>query len=190
MGSRDLIASVEAEFNRFKAAGEAAMAQLGEEQLSAAPAAGNSTAVLVRHIAGNFTSRFTDFLKTDGEKPWRDRDREFDDPALGRAELIAVWNRGWDVVLTTLGTLEDRDLTRTITIRGVNFTVQEALHRALGHAAYHVGQMVFLAKAIRGDAWECLTIPRGASAAYNQNPAFDRPASHSAALNAKTTTSS
>lgn len=184
-GHRAFVASIEAEFRRFQAAGEAAMAQLSDNELLSAPDGSNSVAVIVRHLSGNFLSRFTDFLTTDGEKPWRNRDGEFDETPIGREALLSAWARGWEVLLTTLGTLTDADLTREVRIRGVAFAVHEALHRALGHAAYHVGQMVFLAKALRGDAWTCLTIPRGASATYNQNPAFDRPTSHAASLTAQ-----
>lgn len=184
-GAREFVASIEAEFRRFQAAGEAAMAQLSDNELLSAPDGSNSVAVIVRHLSGNFLSRFTDFLTTDGEKPWRDRDGEFDEKPIGREALLSAWARGWEVLLTTLGTLTDADLTREVRIRGVAFAVHEALHRALGHASSHVGQIVFLAKALRGDGWTCLTIPRGASATYNQNPALDRPTGHAAALTAQ-----
>jgi hypothetical protein len=183
MQMRDLVRSIEAEFGRFKAAGERAIAQASDAELTAAIApGGNSMAVLVWHVSGNFASRFTDFLTSDGEKPWRRRDEEFDQRGVTRAELLEKWQRGWDVLFGALAGLSDANLQDAITIRGVPFKVHEALHRALGHTGYHVGQIVFLAKTLRGDAWTTLSIPRGASDAYNQNPSLDRPEAHAAAL--------
>ena len=159
------------------------MAQVGDAELTLPLApGGNSIAVLVWHIAGNFESRFQDFLTTDGEKPWRRRDEEFDDRVVTREEMIAKWQHGWDVLFHAVDGLTDANLQDAITIRGVAFKVHEALHRALGHTSYHVGQIVFLAKTMRGDAWKTLSIPRGQSEAYNRNPAFDRPEAHTKAL--------
>lgn len=182
---RELVASLEGEFKRYKALGDAALGQIPEAQLSKPLAdGGNSAAVLVWHLAGNFSSRFTDFLISDGEKPWRQRDEEFDTRAVSRAELLTRWEAGWDVLFTAVASLADTDLQRTVTIRAVPFKVHEALHRALGHTAYHVGQLVFLAKAFCGDRWRCLTIPRGGSTQYNRNPVFDRLTAHAGALSA------
>ncbi|MBY0229542.1 MAG: DUF1572 domain-containing protein [Gemmataceae bacterium] len=128
----------------------------------------NSVAVLMRHVAGNLLSRWTDFLTTDGEKPWRDRDSEFVDPALGRAELLAEWERGWGCLFQALRALTPDDLARTVTIRGEPHSVPLAMQRSLGHACYHVGQIVQVARVHAGDAWTTLTIPRGGSEEYNR----------------------
>ena len=127
------------------------------------------------HIAGNLASRFTDFLTSDGEKPWRDRESEFARRTVTRDELGAKWEAGWSALLGALAGLDDAHLPATVTIRGVGLSVLEALHRSLSHTAYHVGQIVFLAKALRGGDWKWLTIPPGGSADYNTNPAHEKP---------------
>jgi uncharacterized damage-inducible protein DinB len=173
---REVLASIETEFRRYKGLGDGAIQQLTDEELSrAGSAGGNSVTVLVWHLAGNFTSRFTDFLTTDGEKPWRRRDDEFDDRHITRGELLAKWNGGWAVLQSALAALDDANLDDRVLIRGVEFRVHEALHRSLAHFSYHVGQMVFLAKSFRGDAWKTLSIAPGASEAYNANPTRERP---------------
>ena len=163
---RTVIATLEADLRKARATAEAAIAQVDDAQLTSAPAGSNSIAVIVRHLAGNFVSRFTDFLTSDGEKPWRDRDGEFEDPTITRDGLMTEWNRGWDVLMSSLASLTDADLSRTVTIRGQSLTVLEALVRSFGHASLHIGQIVFLAKALRGDAWKTLTIPRGQSKTF------------------------
>ena len=178
-----LIKSIEAEFLRYKALAESALAQVPEPALSQpGPSNGNSLAVICWHVSGNFKSRFTDFLTSDGEKPWRNREEEFVPRSVGRAELLAKWSEGWDVLLGALRELTDSDLTRTIQIRGQSMLVHEALHRSLGHASYHAGQIVYLAHALCGEDWRYLTIPPGGSAAYNANPRFEKAASHADAL--------
>jgi uncharacterized damage-inducible protein DinB len=127
-------------------------------------------AAIVWHIAGNLRSRFTDFLTTDGEKPWRDRESEFALRAVTPADVRAKWDEGWNVLLQTLSTLSDADLSRTVTIRGQALSALDALLRSVTHTSYHVGQIVFLARSLRGKRWEWLTIPPGQSDAYNQNP--------------------
>ena len=150
---------------------------MSDEQLvQPGPNDGNSIAVLVWHLSGNFASRFTDFLTTDGEKPWRRRDEEFDNRAVTRDELVTKWNHGWSILDRALAELTDKNLGDTVVIRGVQFKVHEALHRLLAHASYHVGQIVFLAKMFRGGDWQTLSIARGASDAYNANPTRERPA--------------
>jgi hypothetical protein len=172
-----------AEYQRYKALGEAAIAQLRDDELSAAgPGGGNSTAALVWHLAGNLESRFTDFLTSDGEKPWRDRDDEFARRAVTREALIARWDAGWRVLLSALADLKDGDVDRTVTIRGHALRVEEALLRSLAHASYHVGRIVYLAKAFRGGDWRCLSIPPGQSRAYNERRPDERAATHAAAL--------
>jgi hypothetical protein len=173
---RPLVAAIESEFSRYKALAEAAMRQLDDADLHRADTnADNSIAVIVRHLAGNFVSRFTDFLTTDGEKPWRHRDAEFEEPGGSRADLLAVWDHGWEVLAGALGGLSDADLELRITIRGQPWRVDEALLRSLAHASYHVGQIVYVAKTLRGDAWVSLSIPKGGSSAYNAAPLRDRP---------------
>ena len=170
------IDAIRSEFLRYKALAEKAIAQLDGAGLSApAPGGGNSIATICWHVSGNFRSRFTDFLTTDGEKPWRKRDEEFEPRAVSRDELLAKWEQGWTVLLDALSALNDNDLDRAVTIRAQPLSVREALLRSLAHASYHVGQIVYAAKAARGDAWTYLSIPPGQSEEYNRQPALDRP---------------
>jgi len=142
-----------------------AIAQLTDEQFFAQPdAESNSVAVIVKHLAGNFRSRFTDFLTTDGEKPDRNRDQEFvttDDTT--REQLLRWWEQNWQLVFDTVNSLEPEDLERTVTIRGQPHSVLQALNRASGHTAYHVGQITFLAKHWKGAEWKSLSVPKGQS---------------------------
>jgi uncharacterized damage-inducible protein DinB len=157
---RTVLESIETEYHRYKDLGDKSFAQVGDAQLNAGQADGNSIAMLVWHIGGNLRSRFTDFLTTDGEKPWRDRESEFDERNVTRAQMIEKWEGGWKVLLDSLRHLDDDDLARKITIRSQELTVLQALQRSLAHTSYHVGQIVFLAKALRGGEWTSLTIPR------------------------------
>ena len=173
---REIVSSIEGEYRRYKKLGEGAFRQVREEELSkSGPGGGNSIAVIVWHLSGNLRSRFTDFLTTDGEKPWRKRDDEFEPRAVTSAELLERWNEGWKTVLNTLESLSDSDLSRPITIRGVSFQAHEALHRLMAHTSYHVGQIVYIAKSFRGNDWESLSIPLGKSEEYNRNPTRERP---------------
>ena len=166
---RDQLAPLERELSRYKTLAEKAMAQIDEVALNrVTPGFDNSIAVLVWHISGNLKSRFTDFLTTDGEKPWRHRDEEFVARSVGKAELLAKWEEGWDVLLSTLAAMTDGDLSRTITIRQEVMPAQDALHRAVAHVAYHVGQIVYIAKAAKGEAWTFLSIPPGKSEEFNR----------------------
>jgi hypothetical protein len=129
----------------------------------------NSVAVIMRHMAGNLRSRFTDFLTTDGEKPARNRDGEFVlDAQTPREQIMADWESGWRVLFNTLASLTPRDLTATVTIREEPYGVIDALHRALAHQAYHVGQITQLARFLAKDHWKTITIPRGGSDAFNR----------------------
>jgi hypothetical protein len=178
-----LVKSVEAEYLRYKALAEAALAQVPEPALSEpGPANGNSLAIICWHVSGNLKSRFTDFLTTDGEKSWRQREEEFSPRAVTRAELIEKWNDGWNVLTDALTQLSDDDLARTVSIRSQPLKVHEALHRSLAHTSYHVGQIVYLAHAICGGDWQYLSIPPGGSAAYNANPGLEKAGAHSVAL--------
>jgi hypothetical protein len=137
------------------------------------------------HIAGNFQSRFSGFLTEDGEKSWRDRESEFIPRTPTRAELLAHWESGWQMLLDAVSVISDADLEAMVTIRGVNVPVLDALHRSLAHASYHVGQIVYAGKALRGNAWEYLTIPPGQSEAYNRNPTGETPDRHAERLKSK-----
>ncbi len=179
---RTIISLIEAEYRRYKLLGEGALEQLDAQELIADAEGGNSIATIVWHIAGNLESRFTDFLETDGEKAWRDRESEFERRLAKPAEVRAKWEEGWGVVLSTLDQLADADLSATITIRGVPLTVDEALFRSLAHTSYHVGQIVYIAKGLRASSWKYLTIPPGGSAAYNADPALEKAGDHAEAL--------
>jgi uncharacterized damage-inducible protein DinB len=171
-----LIKSVEAEYRRYKAMAEGAFAQVPDDQLSKpGPGNGNSLAIICWHLSGNLKSRFSDFLESDGEKPWRQRDEEFASRTVSRSDFIEKWNEGWNVLLSTLDSLSDDDLSRTVTIRGQSLPVHEALNRSVTHTSYHVGQIVYIAHALVGEDWKYLSIPPGQSGAYNANPTLDKP---------------
>lgn len=179
-----VVSSIAGEFRRYKALGDAALAQLEDEELAIGhPDHGtNSAAILVWHIGGNLRSRFTDFLTSDGEKPWRRRDEEFEPRTVTREELLAKWNGGWDVLFGALDGLTDDHLQQTVTIRGQSFAVHDALHRSLGHICYHVGQLVFLAKMFRREGWKNLSIPLGKSEEFNKSRRRQDPAAQAAAI--------
>jgi hypothetical protein len=128
----------------------------------------NCIAVIMKHVAGNLLSRWTDFLSTDGEKPWRNRDDEFVDTFTAHEELIAYWDSGWQRLFDSLAGLKADDLGRTVTIRGEPHSVPLAIQRSLAHCGYHVGQIMLIARILAGEHWTTITIPRGASAGYNQ----------------------
>ena len=173
---RTVLSSIESECRRYKRLGDESIRQLDAEALVRQPPGdGNSVAALVWHVAGNLRSRFTDFLTTDGEKPWRDRESEFAARAVSAADVHAKWEEGWNVLFQALSTLSDVDLSRTVVIRGQSLSVLDALQRSVTHASYHVGQIVFLARSLRGKRWEWLTIPPGQSEAYNRDPNREKP---------------
>lgn len=179
----NIISSIDAEFRRYKSLGDGAMAQLADAELSqAGPHGGHSVTTLAWHISRNLKSRFTDFLTSDGEKPWRDRESEFEARRVSRAELLATWEDGWTAVLGALQGLGDAQLGKTITIRNIPLTVHESLHRSVAHTCYHVGQIVYIAKGLRGGAWQYLSIPPGKSAEYNRNPTGETADAHAAAI--------
>jgi len=157
------------EFRKLRQLGEHALAQTSDETFFAARGAdANSIALIVKHLAGNMRSRWTDFLTTDGEKPDRHRDREFE---LGagdtREALVQSWEEGWTLLFETIGSLTPADLEATVTIRGEPHTVLQAMSRQMTHYAYHVGQIVLLAKQAAGAGWRSASIPRGKSAEFN-----------------------
>jgi uncharacterized damage-inducible protein DinB len=153
-------------FRNYKALGERAIAQTPDEALhTELDANSNSIAVIVKHVSGNLRSRFRDFLTADGEKPDRNRDGEFEMPErASRAEMLQWWEDGWTTALGAIDALTPDDLARTVHIRGEAFLVGEALNRSVTHTAYHVGQIVYLARHFAGPAWKSLTIPKGESA--------------------------
>ncbi|HYM74404.1 MAG TPA: DUF1572 family protein [Candidatus Dormibacteraeota bacterium] len=163
-----------------KRMGESAMTQLRDEDffVTLDPEA-NSVAILVKHLAGNMRSRFTDFLTSDGEKPDRFRDREFEvTSATTRADVMKWWEEGWACVFSAIDPLQPEDVMRTVTIRGEPHTVLQAINRQIAHYAQHIGQIVFLAKHLRSSEWKTLSIPRGKSEEFNQKKTmsqkFDR----------------
>ena len=163
------------EYRRYRINGEKAMAQVSDEALNKTLGADdNSIAIIVRHISGNLISRFTDFLTSDGEKEWRDRDSEFSDQTYSKQELDDMWVRAWAVLETQLTALTDEDLEKTVSIRGTDLTVHEALCRSLAHTASHIGQIILLAKVLSGENWKSLSIPKGMSNTYNQNPTLEK----------------
>ena len=152
----------------YKKLGERAMDQVSDDHLFATlDDEANSIAIIVKHMAGNMRSRWTDFLTTDGEKPNRNRDAEFVDPPATRQELLDEWENGWRLVFGTLESLRESDLGRTVTIRGEPHSVMQAINRQLAHYPHHVGQIVLLAKNFACDGWQSLSVPRNKSAEFN-----------------------
>jgi hypothetical protein len=156
------------QFRGHKRMGEGAMSQLGDEEFFVTlDPESNSVAILVKHLAGNMRSRFTDFLSSDGEKPDRLRDREFElTSETTRAEVMQWWGEGWECVFGAIDPLKPEDVMRVVTIRGEPHTVLQAINRQIAHYAQHIGQIVFLAKHLRSSEWKTLSIPRGKSEEY------------------------
>jgi hypothetical protein len=156
-------------FRYYKKLADRAMAQVSDEQLFAVlDEEENSIAVVVKHMAGNMRSRWTDFLTTDGEKPDRDRDSEFEDPPATREALLELWESGWACLFNAIEPLSNADLARTITIRGEAHSVMQAINRQLAHYPHHVGQIVLLAKHFCRGRWQSLSVPRKGSAEFNR----------------------
>jgi hypothetical protein len=159
-------------FHYYKKLTERGMEQVTDEQLFAVlDGEMNSIAVIVKHLAGNMRSRWADFLITDGEKPNRQRDTEFENPPATRSALMNLWEEGWNYVFTALEPLSDADLERTVAIRGEPHSVTQAINRQIAHYAYHCGQIVFLAKHLQATKWKSLTVPRGKSEEFNRRVA-------------------
>jgi hypothetical protein len=152
----------------YKMLGTQAIAQVSDESLGAVlDDESNSIAIIVKHMAGNMRSRWPDFLTTDGEKPDRDRDAEFVAPPSSRAETSALWDTGWNCVFDALEPLTEAELSRVVLIRGERHSVMQAINRQIAHYAYHVGQIVYLAKHFSQGRWNSLSVPRGKSADFN-----------------------
>lgn len=154
-------------FRQYKKLTERAIAQVADDALNMVlDDEMNSIAQIVKHMAGNMRSRWTDFLTTDGEKPDRDRDREFVDPPASRDALMLIWERGWAILFAALEPLSPADLEKTVTIRGEAHSVMQAINRQVAHLSYHCGQIILLAKHFAAGEWQPLTIPRGKSAEF------------------------
>ena len=162
-------------FNNYRALAEKSFAQLKDDkEFHYVPdAESNSIAILIKHMAGNMISRWTDFLTTDGEKPDRNRDGEFIEGTESQEELIKYWNKGWEVFMNTLHSLKEDDLMKTVSIRGEGLTAVQALSRQTAHYAYHIGQIVFLAKHIKNSEWNSLSIPKNKSAEHLKGSYLD-----------------
>ncbi|TXD83097.1 DUF1572 domain-containing protein [Subsaximicrobium wynnwilliamsii] len=168
--SNSYLNSVTKQFEYYKMLGDKTLEVLTIDELKLEMVADcNSAAIIVKHLCGNMLSRWTHFLTEDGEKSWRERDAEFIASAETKVQIINQWNRGWTCLFGALHTLQPKDLEQLIYIRNEGHTVTEAINSQLAHYAYHVGQMVFLGKLIKAEAWQSLSIPKGKSATYNQN---------------------
>jgi len=166
---REVIESMRTAFERHRDLAERAAMQLTDDELVAEGQGGaSSAATIMWHMGSNLESRFTDFLTSDGEKPWREREDEFASRHVSRDSLMQRWESGWSCLGAALDGLVDSDLAGTIRIRHEPMSVSVALHRALGHACYHVGQIVYIARSTRGDDWQWLSIPPGGTEAYNR----------------------
>ncbi|MFV8340841.1 DUF1572 family protein [Flavobacterium sp. XS2P39] len=160
--------SAKKQFLYYKTLGEKAMEQLESEQFFVATNADtNSIAMIVKHLSGNMISRWTDFLTTDGEKEWRNRDSEFENDLQSEEAVLTAWNNGWNCLFRALNELKPEQLSQIIYIRNEGHTVLEAIIRQLAHYPYHVGQIVFYAKQLKNSDWESLSIPRNKSNSYN-----------------------
>ena len=160
--------SAKKQFEYYKSLGEKTFAQIDDEKLFwQYNEESNSIAMIVKHLSGNMLSRWTDFLITDGEKDWRDRDAEFVNDIPSKALLLEFWKKGWDCLFLALDTLTENDLDKIIYIRNQGHTVTEAINRQLAHYPYHIGQITFIGKMIQDEEWKSLSIPKGNSKSYN-----------------------
>ncbi len=159
------------EYKRYRDYLDGALPQLSDDEFfrKIGPTS-NSVAIIMKHMSGNLKSRFSDFLTTDGEKPWRDRESEFDVTGLSREDLMQSWDEAWQVLEDNVFGLEPNDGSKIVTVRGVELTVNDALCRSLAHISSHVGEIIFVAKYFKGEKWTYLSVPPGGSEAYNQKP--------------------
>lgn len=165
----EFVNSAIASFRANKDWADKAIAQLHDDKLHVTLDENtNSVAVIMKHLGGNLKSRWTDFLTTDGEKEWRNRDDEFVDSFSGRQQVVDHWKEGWTSLFEALAALQPQDLSKSVTIRGEAHSVPLAIHRSLAHCAYHIGQIIMVARILAGDEWETITIPRGESASFNK----------------------
>ncbi|MEY2902335.1 MAG: hypothetical protein RLY89_1441 [Bacteroidota bacterium] len=156
-------------FLYYKELGDKTLEQISEEELHWMPSSeSNSIALIIQHMHGNMKSRWTNFLTEDGEKPWRNRDQEFEQPIWTKEAALDIWNQGWNCLLDTLASLQTEDLQKTIYIRTEPLLVYDAILRQLAHYPYHVGQIVYIGRMIRNEQWKNLSIPKGNSQAFNE----------------------
>jgi hypothetical protein len=162
-------------FKNYKSLAEKSFAQLNDDKAFhyQPDPESNSIAIIIKHMSGNMISRWTDFLTTDGEKQDRNRDSEFIDGSESPEQLMRLWDRGWNVLFNTLNSLTEKDVMKTVTIRGEGLTVMQALNRQIAHYAYHIGQIVFLAKHIKSTEWKSLSIPKNKSAEHLKGAYLD-----------------
>ncbi|MBC8754762.1 DUF1572 family protein [Kordia sp. YSTF-M3] len=166
--AENYLESTRKQFTYYKSLGDKTFAQLSDEEIHwQQNDDSNSVAIIVKHIVGNMLSRWTNFLTEDGEKEWRHRDTEFEDTYTSKAEMITAWEKGWRCLFAAIDPLEAKDVSRIIYIRNQGHTVMEAMTRQLSHYAYHIGQLVYVGKLIRGNEWTSLSIPKGKSSTYN-----------------------
>ena len=166
---KDYLSDAISSFRSYKKLADNAIAQLKEDELFVTiDDEANSVAIVMKHMAGNMLSRWTDFLTSDGEKPNRNRDMEFVIESKNKAELLSYWESGWQCVFAAVEPLQVDDFEKLVTIRGQEHSIVQAINRQLTHYAYHIGQIVFLAKHFRSSEWKSLSIPRNKSAAFNQ----------------------
>ena len=166
--------SIKKQFQYYKMLGDKTFAQLSEKDIRWEYSEdNNSIAIIVTHMVGNMLSRWTNFLTEDGEKEWRNRDTEFEDNIRDKAHLLEKWEQGWSILFSAIDPLHERDLETIVYIRNQGHTITEAINRQLAHYSYHVGQIVFMGKMIKGPEWTSLSIPKGNSKAYNQKK-FDK----------------
>jgi hypothetical protein len=157
-------------FKEYKTLGDKTFAQLNDEEMLYQPnEASNSIAVIIQHLHGNMLSRWTNFLTEDGEKEWRNRDGEFEAQQFSKQQLTDQWNEGWKVLIDTLESLQEDDLLKTITIRTQPLVVIDAINRQMAHYCSHVGQIIYIGRLIKGEAWQSLSIPKGASQQFNKD---------------------
>lgn len=162
--------SIKKQFLYYKTIGEKAIDQLDEEQLFISINENtNSIATIVKHLSGNMLSRWTDFLTSDGEKEWRNRDSEFNETLKSKKEILELWNAGWNCFYNAINVLQDEELDTIIYIRNEGHTIIEAINRQLAHYPYHIGQIVFYAKMLKKNEWNSLSIPKNKSDLYNDD---------------------
>ena len=168
--SKNYLESIKKLFRYYKSLGDKSLAQIDEKQIHFKfEENSNNIATIVKHLAGNMLSRWTDFLTTDGEKEWRNRETEFEDTFQSKEEMLAYWEKGWNCLFSAIDPLKEKDLDKIIYIRNEGHTVLEAMNRQLAHYSYHIGQLVFAIKALKSDTWQSLSIPRGKSEDFNKD---------------------
>lgn len=170
LNDQNFLESARKLFRYYKKLGEGAIAQLNDEEVLRQPNdASNSIALIVHHVSGNMLSRWTDFLTSDGEKPWRNREAEFDEAYPNKKTMMDAWEKGWDCLLSAVDSLKPEDLSTIIYIRNEGQTVMEAIQRQLAHYPHHVGQILYQAKIIKGNEFKSLSIPKGGSDHFNKD---------------------